>query len=60
MNSRELIGGVEKAIFHPQTPHGGLSNFQKINKSPLGDLGVRTMRRTFSITAIRYYPVPGL
>jgi hypothetical protein len=42
---------VEKAFIYPPTPPGGLCKHQKINKSPLGDLGVKTKEKvTFSTT----------
>jgi len=45
---REGLGGVEKVMFHPQTPQGGFFNSLFFNKSPLRDLGVDSKRGTFS------------
>jgi hypothetical protein len=40
---------IQKVVFYkmsnPPTPHGRLSNFLDIDKSPLVDLGVRSLRR---------------
>ena len=54
MLNSQFYGGVEKALFYPQTPLGGLYNFVYFNKSPLGDLGVYHRKLTFS-TAPDYY-----
>ena len=43
-----LIGAVEPVVFHPQTPQGGFFNLLFFSKSPLGDLGVKNKRGTFS------------
>jgi hypothetical protein len=40
-------GAVEKVLFYPQTPQGGLAKLLYFNKSPLGDLGVATKREDF-------------
>ena len=41
------IGAVEKVLFYPHTPQGGLAKLLDFNKSPLGDLGVATKRKDF-------------
>jgi len=41
--------GVSKDQFNPQTPQGGLSNLLIFNKSPLGDLGVKTRKKDYQI-----------
>jgi len=40
-------GAVEKVLFYPPTPQGGLTKLLDFNKSPLGDLGVSTKREDF-------------
>jgi hypothetical protein len=44
-------GAVVSVRFYPQTPQGGLYNFQDFNKSPLGDLGVKYRKLAFSIAS---------
>jgi hypothetical protein len=36
-----VVGAVEKVMFHPQTPQGGLSNSLFFSKSPLGPMFVK-------------------
>jgi hypothetical protein len=48
IEGRPHSGAVEKVGFYPPTPQGGLYNYLSINKSPLGDLGVYEIKRTFS------------
>lgn len=47
-NGCNNLGGVEKVVLYPQTPQGGLNKLLNFSKSPLGDLGVQTRKRTFS------------
>jgi len=46
--SLRASGAVEKALIYPPAPQGGSCNIQYINKSPLGDLGVKKPGGTFS------------
>ena len=44
-NRHKIKKGVSKGSIYTVTPQGGFYKHQEINKSPLGDLGVRIKER---------------